>query len=71
MDFCLLDSSLEEIPFGWAFQFAENVELKISFDAIVKKELKFSDKKLQQHKNKVLSAYSDVKEGQTDQIYEG
>ncbi len=71
LDFCLLDPSLEEIPVGWAFQFAEDVHLKEVFDNIFKKEFKFSDKKLQQHKAKMLSAYYEVKENEAEQIYEG
>ncbi|ABG59427.1 M48 family metalloprotease [Cytophaga hutchinsonii] len=71
LDFALLDSTLEEIPFGWAFQFAEDIDIKETFDAVVKKELNLSDKKLQQHKQKTLSAFYNVKEGDGEQIYEG
>ncbi|MCW3110939.1 MAG: peptidase Ste24p [Segetibacter sp.] len=71
LDFCLLDPTLEDIPVGWSFQFAEDVQLKEVFDQIIKKELKFSDKKLQQHKAKMLAAYYEVKENEAEQIYEG
>jgi hypothetical protein len=71
LDFGLLDPGLEDVAFGWAFQFAEDIGLKEVFDGIVKKELKFSDKKLQQHKQKTLSAFHGVKEGEGEQIYEG
>ncbi|MEO6452621.1 MAG: peptidase M48, partial [Ginsengibacter sp.] len=71
LDFCLLDPTLEEIPMGWAFQFSEDVQLKEVFNDIVKKELKYSDKKLQQHKAKMLAAYYEVKESEVEQIYEG
>jgi hypothetical protein len=71
LDFALLDRALEDVPSGWAFQIAEDLELKAAFSAIVKKELKFSDKKLQQHKQKTLAAYYGVKEGEGEQIYEG
>jgi hypothetical protein len=71
LDFALVDNGLEAIPFGWAFQFAEDVNLKETFDYVVKKELKLSEKKLQQHKQKTLAAYYDVKEGEGEQIYEG
>ncbi len=70
LDFVLLDATLEEIPSGWAFQFAEDVNLKDTFDAIIKKEMKFSDKKLQQYKQRMLSAYYEVKENDGEQIYE-
>ena len=70
LDFALVDSTLEEIPSGWAFQFAEDAQLKDTYDAIIKKELKFSDKKLQQHKQKMLAAYHEVKENEGEQIYE-
>jgi hypothetical protein len=71
LDFALLDPSLEEIPFGWAFQFSEDISLKEAFNSIVKKEMKYSDKKLQQHRAKTLSAFAAVKEGDGEQIYEG
>jgi hypothetical protein len=70
MDFALVDAGLENIPFGWAYQLAEDLQLKESFDLLVKKELKFSDKKLSQHKEKVLAAYHEVKESAGEQIYE-
>jgi hypothetical protein len=70
LDFALVDATLEEIPSGWAFQFAEDVNLKETYDSIIKKELKFSDKKLQQHKQKMLAAYYEVKENEGEQIYE-
>ena len=71
LDFALVDASLEEVPSGWAFQFAEDVQLKECYDMIVKKEMKLSDKKLQQHKQKMLSAYYEVKENEGEQIYDG
>lgn len=71
LDFALVDASLEEIPSGWAFQFAEDMQLKESYESIIKKELKLSDKKLQQHKQKMLNAYYEVKENESEQIYEG
>jgi hypothetical protein len=71
LDFALLDSTLEQIPSGWAFQFAEDMQLKDCYDAITKKELKLSDKKLQQHKQKMLAAYYEVKESEGEQIYGG
>ena len=57
LDFALVDGSLEQVPFGWAFQFTENMQMKEVFDAIVKKELQLSDKKLQQHKQNTLAAW--------------
>lgn len=71
LDFALVDPSLEEVPSGWAFQLAEDVQLKEHYDAIVKKEMKLSDKKLQQHKQKMLNAYYEVKESEGEQIYDG
>jgi hypothetical protein len=70
LDFALVDSTLEEIPSGWAFQFAEDVNLKETYDAIIKKEMKFSDKKIATHKQKMLAAYYEVKENEGEQIYE-
>ncbi len=70
LDFALVDSTLEEIPAGWAFQFAEDAQLRDTYDAIIKKELKLSDKKLQQHKQKMLAAYYGVKENEGEQIYD-
>jgi Zn-dependent protease with chaperone function len=70
IDFIMVDPSLEIIPFGWGFQFAEDVKLKDTFDDIIKKELKLSDKKLQQHKDKSLAAYYEVKESANEQVYQ-
>lgn len=69
-DFVMADPTLEQIPAGWAFQFAEDAQLKDQLDAIVKKEGRLSDKKLQQHKQKSLAAYYAVKENEGEQIYE-
>jgi hypothetical protein len=71
LDFALVDGSLEMIPFGWAFQFAEEVQLKEVFDGVIKKELQLSDKKLQQHKQNTLAAWFKLKEGEKEQIFEG
>ena len=65
-DFAMVDTALEEVPAGWAFQFAEDIQLREAYDAIIKKELKLSDKKLQQHKQKTLNAYHEVKEGESE-----
>lgn len=70
LDFALVDGELEQIPFGWAFQFSEVTQLKDVFDSIVKKELQLSDKKLQQHKQKTMSAWYKIKEGEKEQVYE-
>jgi hypothetical protein len=70
LDFIMVDPALEAVPFGWAFQFAEDLQLKDVFDGIVKKEFKFTDKKLEQHKKKTLEAYYEVKESAVEQIYE-
>jgi len=71
LDFAMLDPSLEEVPVGWAFQFAEDLSLKETFDKIVSRELKLSEKKLQSYKQKTLSSFYEVKEGENEQIYEG
>lgn len=70
LDFAWLDTTLEEIPSGWAFQFAEDLNMKETFDCLVKKEMKLSDKKLQQYRQKMLTAYYEVKENEGEQIYE-
>jgi Zn-dependent protease with chaperone function len=64
LDFALVDGALEQIPFGWAFQFAEAIQLKDVFGAIVKKELQLSDKKLQQHQQKTMAAWYKLKESE-------
>jgi len=69
LDFALADPALEEIPLGWSYQFAEDLHLKDTFDNIIKKEMKLSDKKLGQHKQKQLAAYYEVKENEGEQIY--
>lgn len=68
LDFALVDGALEQVPFGWAFQFADDIQLKDVFDAIVKKELQLSDKKLQQHKQNTMAAWYRLKEGEKEQV---
>jgi len=58
LDFVLADPSLEEMPAGRAFEFAGEMQLTAAYDPIYKKELQLSDKKWQQHKQKVLDAYT-------------
>lgn len=61
LDFTLADPSLEEAPAGRAFHFAETMQLTATYDQAVKKELQFSDRRLQLHKQKVLAAYKDIR----------
>jgi hypothetical protein len=63
LDFALADPALEESSSGRAFQFAEEIRLKEAYEAVVRKEMQLSDKKLQQYKEKALAAYYEVKEG--------
>ena len=58
LDFALADPSLEEMPAGRAFEFAGEMQLTAAYDPIYKKELQLSDKKWQQHKQKVFEAYA-------------
>ncbi len=58
LDFVLADPSLEEMPAGRAFEFAGEMQLTTAYDPIYKKELQLSDKKWQQHKQKVHEAYA-------------
>jgi hypothetical protein len=64
LDFALVDPSLEEAPSGRAFQFAEEMQLAAPYASIVKKELQLSDKKLQQYRQQVLTAYAAVNSNQ-------
>jgi len=57
LDFALADPSLEEMPAGRAFEFAADIQLTATYEMIYKKELQLSDKKWQQHKQKVQAAY--------------
>lgn len=68
LDFALADNAIDDVSAGWAIEFAENVQLKEIYDDLLKKELKFSEKKLQQFKQKMTSAYHSVKEGENEQI---
>lgn len=70
LDFILVDPALEIVPLGWGFQFAEDLHLKNIFDELVTREFKYSGKKLQQHKQKSLAAYYEVKESASEQIYQ-
>lgn len=68
-DFVHLDPDLEEVPQGWAFEFAEAILVKDEFDALMKKETGFSEKKIKQLRESSLEAFAHVKQGKTDQIY--
>jgi hypothetical protein len=57
LDFALADPSLEEMPAGRAFAFAAEMQLTAIYETAYKKELQLSDKKWQQHKQKVQAAY--------------
>jgi hypothetical protein len=57
LDFALADPSLEEMPAGRAFAFAAEMQLTTIYETVYKKELQLSDKKWQQHKQKVQAAY--------------
>jgi hypothetical protein len=71
LDFALADREMDEVALGWAFQFSEDVQLKAAYEALIKKEMKLSTKKLEQFRRKTLSAYYQVKENEGEQIYEG
>ncbi|HEY4288936.1 MAG TPA: M48 family metalloprotease [Puia sp.] len=58
LDFALADPSLEEMPAGRAFEFAGEMQLTAAYDPLYKKELQLSEKKWQQHKQKVLDVYT-------------
>jgi hypothetical protein len=60
LDFALADPSLEDMPAGRAFEFAEEMQLSDVYDAICKKELQLNDKKWLQHKQKVQKAYAEL-----------
>lgn len=60
LDFVLADPSLEEMPAGRAFEFAEEMQLTAAYDLVYKKELQLSDKKWQQHKQRVHEAYANA-----------
>lgn len=69
-DFAVLDPSLEEVPFGRAFQFAEDTGLKETFNQIVIREMKLSQKRLETFRIKSLNAFHAVPEGAAEQINE-
>jgi len=58
LDFVLADPSLEEMPAGRALEFAGEMQLTTAFEPVYKKELQLSDKKWQQHRQKVHEAYA-------------
>ena len=52
LDFAMLDPSLEEVPVGWAFQFAEDLSLKETFDKIVNNHQLFNDNEMVKERDK-------------------
>lgn len=68
LDFAMADNAIDDVSSGWSIEFAENLQLKEQYDELLKKELKLSEKKLQEYKKKTTAAYHTVKEGENEQI---
>lgn len=68
-DFVQLDPALEQVPLGWAFQFSEDLLIKEAFMLCVKKEQGLSEKRLQVQREEALQAFRNLKEGESEQIY--
>lgn len=70
LDFALVDPSLEDVPMGFAFQLAEDLSLKETFNDIVKKELKLGERKLSDLHKKSAKALSEILESNQEHVYE-
>jgi hypothetical protein len=70
LDFALVDPALEDVPMGLAFQMAEDLMLKEAYNEIVKKELKFGERKLSELQKKSAKALSEIKESKQEHLYE-
>ena len=70
LDFVLADQTLEDIPAGWAFRFSETVGIKDTFESSLQKQLKLSDRRMKEYTKKAFSAWNDVKENDSEQIYQ-
>lgn len=70
LDFALVDPTLEDVPMGLAFQLAEDLMLKEVYNEIVKKELKFGERKLSELQKKAAKALSEIKESKQEHLYE-
>jgi hypothetical protein len=69
-DFCKADIEIETEALGWIIQLGEDLGLKSQMLELVMKENKFSQKKAKQFIDKAMEAYTNIKEGEGDQIYE-
>jgi hypothetical protein len=62
IDFALVDGSLEQAPFGIAFQLGEKLGISEQLDKAIQKELKLSDRKLDELKTKSTQILSTIDE---------
>jgi hypothetical protein len=69
LDFSLVDTSLENVPIGQAFQLAEDLGLREDFREVYKKEFKFSEKKLDDLQKSASNDLAKVMESSSDSIY--
>ncbi len=58
LDGALADSAMEDVPLGHAFELSEELGIKDTFNNIVKKEKKLTEKKLREMRNKAVEALS-------------
>lgn len=59
-DFATNDKQLEDVPMGYCFYMADELNMAQSFAATVKKEKKLTDKKLAALKNQTLAEYQNT-----------
>lgn len=59
-DFATNDKQLEDVPMGYCFYIADELNMSRSFAATVKKEKKLTDKKLQSLKKQTLAEYQNT-----------
>ena len=64
LDFALADPELEDVPAGYALQVAESCGISDVFEAVIKKELAYSDKQWEREREQMRSAFASVEDAE-------
>lgn len=66
LDVALADTTMEDVPLGHAFELSEQLGIKDTFNTIVKKEKKLTEKKLRELRTKAIEALSKTTDFETE-----
>ena len=69
LDFALVDTGLDHVPLGYAFELAEYAKIKDEFNLIVKKELNLGVRKLSELQKEAMAELNQINESKQDSLY--